>query len=213
MADFKGLLRGTPLLPIVQPDNVEQALNIAGAVYASGLRSIEVVRRTAAAAASVTAIREAYPDLLVGLGTVLNADHVREAVDAGSQFIITPTISEKLLNALSDISIPYLPGTASPSDILLAMEAGLNEVKFFPASLCGGAAMLNNYRSIFPEVSLCPTGGISGDNLHEFSSLPNVFAVGGSWMIPKDCVAAGDWQGITAACTLAQQHYTKVSRP
>ncbi|GGF77215.1 bifunctional 4-hydroxy-2-oxoglutarate aldolase/2-dehydro-3-deoxy-phosphogluconate aldolase [Alteromonas lipolytica] len=209
MADFKGLIRGTPLLPILQPDTVEQAVNIAGAVYASGLRSVEVVRRTSAAAAAVSAIRETYPDLLVGMGTVLNAEHVREAVDAGSQFIITPTISEKLLTALSDSPVPYLPGTASPSDILLAVEAGLSEVKFFPAAVCGGAAMLNNYRAIFPEVSLCPTGGISGDNLHEFSSLPNVFAVGGSWMIPKACVAESDWQGITAACSLAQQQYTK----
>ena len=197
MSDFKSLIKGTPLLPILQPQSVEQAVNIAGAVHASGLRSIEVVRRTPVAAAAVTAIREAFPE------------HVQEAVDAGSQFIITPTISEKLLSALSDINIPYLPGTASPSDILLAVEAGLSEVKFFPASLSGGAAMLKNFSAIFPEVSLCPTGGISNSNLHEYSSLPNVFAVGGSWMIPKRCVASGDWQGVTAACALAQQQFTK----
>ena len=209
MSDFKSLIEGTPLLPILQPHSVEQAVNIAGAVHASGLRSIEVVRRTPVAAAAVTAIREAFPELLVGMGTVLNQAHVQEAVDAGSQFIITPTLSEKLLSALSDINIPYLPGTASPSDILLAVEAGLSEVKFFPASLSGGAAMLKNFSAIFPEVSLCPTGGTSNANLHEYSSLPNVFAVGGSWMIPKSCVASGDWQGVTAACTLAQQQFTK----
>ncbi|MAJ70299.1 MAG: keto-deoxy-phosphogluconate aldolase, partial [Alteromonadaceae bacterium TMED7] len=123
MSDFKSLIKGTPLLPILQPQSVEQAVNIAGAVHASGLRSIEVVRRTPVAATAVTAIREAFPELLVGMGTVLNQAHVQEAVDAGSQFIITPTLSEKLLSALSDINIPYLPGTASPSDILLAVEA------------------------------------------------------------------------------------------
>lgn len=207
--DFKGLINGTPLLPILQPESVEQALAIAGAVYKSGLKSIEVVRRTAEAAAAVSAIRETYPDLLVGMGTVLNKDHVQEAVDAGSQFIITPTISEKLLGALSDSGLPYLPGTATPSDILLAIEAGLTDVKFFPATLNGGAPMLNNLRAIFPQVSVCPTGGISGSNLHEFSSLPNVFAVGGSWMIPKQCVAKGDWEGITAACVQAQSLFIR----
>ncbi len=207
MNGFRALIQGTPLLPILQPESVEQAINIARAVHNSGLRSIEVVRRTPAAAAAVTAIREQFPDMLVGMGTVLNAEQVQEAKDAGSQFIITPTLSEKLLGSLSDAQLPFLPGTATPSDILLAVDAGLTEAKFFPATLCGGVGMLKNFGAIFPQVSFCPTGGIADHNLHEFSALPNVFAVGGSWMIPKDCVKAGNWQGITDACVVAQGQF------
>lgn len=207
MKGIKHIVKGAPILPILQADSVEQALNIAKAVEASGLKNLEVVRRTDAAAASVTAIREAFPDMVVGMGTVLSPEHAKEAVEAGSQFLVTPTVSPRLLDGLMSSGVPFIPGTSNPADILMASEYGLTELKFFPAHLSGGAPMLKALGGIFQNISFCPTGGISGSNLNDYLSLKNVFAVGGSWMIPSDMVKAENWQGITDTCKQALEAF------
>ncbi|MEC7689177.1 MAG: bifunctional 4-hydroxy-2-oxoglutarate aldolase/2-dehydro-3-deoxy-phosphogluconate aldolase [Pseudomonadota bacterium] len=207
MKGIKHIVKGAPILPILQADSVEQALNIAKAVEASGLKNLEVVRRTDAAAASVTAIREAFPDMVVGMGTVLSPEHAKEAVEAGSQFLVTPTVSPRLLDGLMSSGVPFIPGTSNPADILMASEYGLTELKFFPAHLSGGAPMLKALGGIFQNISFCPTGGISGSNLNDYLSLKNVFAVGGSWMIPSDMVKAEHWQGITDTCKQALEAF------
>ena len=207
MKGLTGILKGAPILPILQADSTEQALRIADAVQSSGLQNLEVVRRTDAAAACVSAIRKAFPDMVVGMGTLLNAEQVQEAVDAGSQFLVTPTVSPRLLDSLMSCGLPFIPGTSNPADILMASEYGLNELKFFPAHLSGGAPMLKALSGIFQHISFCPTGGISDANVKDYLSLPNVFAVGGSWMIPSDMVKAGDWQGITDTCKRALEAF------
>ena len=207
MKGIKHIVKGAPILPILQADSVEQALNIAKAVEASGLKNLEVVRRTDAAAASVTAIREAFPDMVVGMGTVLSPEHAKEAVEAGSQFLVTPTVSPRLLDGLMSSGVPFIPGTSNPADILMASEYGLTELKFFPAHLSGGAPMLKALGGIFQNISFCPTGGISGSNLNDYLGLKNVFAVGGSWMIPSDMVKAENWQGITDTCKQALEAF------
>ncbi len=203
MKGIQSVVKGTPILPILQADTVDEALDIARAVEASGLKNLEVVRRTDAAAACVTAIREAFPDMVVGMGTVLTPEHAKEAVDAGSQFLVTPTLSPRLLDGLMSSGVPFIPGTSNPADILMASEYGLKELKFFPAHLSGGAPMLKALSTIFQDIKFCPTGGVSGDNLGDYLKLKNVFAVGGSWMIPSDDVKSGNWDSITQKCKQA----------
>lgn len=209
MTGIRSIISGAPILPILQADTVEQGVAIAGAIEASGLRNIEVVRRTPVALDVVSAIRKNFPDMVVGLGTVMSPSDVDDAKQAGSQFIVTPALSSKLLEALLASELPFIPGTANPADVLLATEYGIKEMKFFPASLSGGAAMLQALGSVFSKVSFCPTGGISQQNMHEYLALPNVFAVGGSWMIPKGLVQAGDWQGVRSLCFEAIQAFDR----
>lgn len=203
MKGIQTVMKGTPILPILQADSVDEALNIARAVEASGLKNLEVVRRTDAAAACVTAIRDAFPDMVVGMGTVLSPEHAQEAVAAGSQFLVTPTVSPRLLDGLMSCGVPFIPGTSNPADILMASEVGLKALKFFPAHLSGGAPMLKALGSIFPDITFCPTGGVSDSNLGDYLALKNVFAVGGSWMIPAEKVKSGDWNSITETCKQA----------
>ncbi|QJR81117.1 bifunctional 4-hydroxy-2-oxoglutarate aldolase/2-dehydro-3-deoxy-phosphogluconate aldolase [Alteromonas pelagimontana] len=203
MYGIRNLLKGAPILPIVQADTVEQALAVAEAVKNSGLKNIEVVRRTAVAADAVTAIRQKFPELVVGMGTILTTSQIAEAKAAGSQFIVTPTVSPTLLQALVEAELPFIPGTANAADILMAAEFGVKELKFFPAHLNGGAPMLKALSSIFQNIVFCPTGGVTQQNMTEYLALPNVFAVGGSWMLPTEMVKAGNWQGLTDLCAQA----------
>lgn len=194
------MLKGAPLLPIIQPKCVDEGLHLAEAIANSGLCNIEVVKRSDAAFEALSAIRKQFPELVVGMGTLLNRNHVFEALDAGAQFLITPTSSETLLDTLIASNAPFLPGVATPADILLAHQKGIREMKFFPASLSGGTPFLKAISSVFSDVSFCPTGGINGDNANEYLSLGNVRAVGGTWMMPKAAIEAKNWQAITLAC-------------
>lgn len=194
------MLKGTPLLPIIQPKTVNEALHLAEAISHSGLSNIEVVRRSDAAFDAVTAIRAQFPDIVVGMGTLLNRNHVFEALDAGAQFLITPTSSDSLLDTLIASGAPFLPGVSSPADILMAHQKGIKELKFFPAHLSGGAPFLKAISSVFSDVSFCPTGGINNDNVSGYLALSNVNAVGGTWMIPNEAVLQRNWPAITEAC-------------
>ncbi len=191
------------LLPIIQADSVEQGVNIAKAMAASGLKLVEVVLRTNEALDVLTAIKQQVPELLVGAGTVVNRTTLQQAIDAGADFIVTPAVSEKLLSHLSDCSLPVLPGVSNTADILMAREFGFTELKLFPASLSGGAPFLSAISSIFQDIKFCPTGGISLDNKAEYLSLSNVIAVGGTWVCRKDWVVNEEWQAITDACNEA----------
>jgi 2-dehydro-3-deoxyphosphogluconate aldolase/(4S)-4-hydroxy-2-oxoglutarate aldolase len=142
--------------------------------------------------------------LKVGAGTVIDADIYKQALDAGSDFIITPAISNQLLTCLSNCPVPVLPGVSNTADILLAREFGYKELKLFPASLSGGAPFLSAMNAVFKGISFCPTGGISDKNQHEYLSLANVFAVGGTWIAKNDWVESENWSKITQACKDAQ---------
>lgn len=200
MTSFSKLMGKQTLLPIIQANTVEQGLKIAQAMSAAGIGLVEVVLRTDASLDIIRAIKKDLPQLKVGAGTVISAEILAQALDAGSDFIITPTITTKLLTSLSDCSVPVLPGVSNASEILLAKEFGYSEVKLFPASLSGGAPFLKAMGAVFNDIIFCPTGGINASNKGDYLSLNNVFAVGGTWVAQPDWVASEDWSKITEAC-------------
>ncbi len=207
MASLSTLLAGSALLPIIQAETPAQAVNIAKALQQGGVSAVEVVLRTASALDSISAIRHALPTLQVGAGTILSAENALDAKAAGAQFLVSPACSDKLLSAMINTGLPLAPGVANPAAILMALEFGLTELKFFPAHLSGGSAMLQALQSVFSTVQFCPTGGIGQHNLAEFLALSNVFVVGGSWLTPSALVQQQDWQAIqqlaTQACAIA----------
>lgn len=197
MSALSKILQGPALLPIIQADTPTEAVAIANAMYQGGIGSVEVVLRTAKALDCISAIRMHIPQLLVGAGTILSKADAQAAKNAGAQFLVSPASTPKLLQAMLDTDLPLAPGVSTPSEIALAIEMGLTELKFFPANLSGGAAMLKALSGIFQQVRFCPTGGISQQNLSEYLALKNVFVVGGSWVSPAKAVAEQDWALIT----------------
>jgi 2-dehydro-3-deoxyphosphogluconate aldolase/(4S)-4-hydroxy-2-oxoglutarate aldolase len=203
MTRFSELMSGQTLLPIIQADTPEQGVQIAKAMAKAGLTLVEVVLRTDASIDALKAIKEQVPELKVGAGTVINETILQQAIDAGSDFIVTPAVSPKLLSALAKCGVPVLPGVSNTGDILMALEYGFEEQKLFPASLAGGAPFVSAVSSVFREVSFCPTGGVSESNKMDYLSLNNVFAVGGTWVAKKEWVAQENWQAITDSCIQA----------
>ncbi|MFD2164822.1 bifunctional 4-hydroxy-2-oxoglutarate aldolase/2-dehydro-3-deoxy-phosphogluconate aldolase [Thalassotalea euphylliae] len=200
MTSFSSLMGNQTLLPIIQADKPEEGVAIAKAMAEAGLNLVEVVLRTEASLEALSAIKAALPDLIVGAGTVTNEKLLKQAIDAGADFIITPAVSEGLLAKLADCGLPVLPGVSNTGEILMAREFGYQELKLFPAALSGGAKFLSSISSIFQDISFCPTGGVTADNKVDYLSLNNVFAVGGTWVAKKEWVAAENWQAITDAC-------------
>ncbi|TYK65129.1 bifunctional 4-hydroxy-2-oxoglutarate aldolase/2-dehydro-3-deoxy-phosphogluconate aldolase [Colwellia echini] len=200
MSSFSSLMGTQTLLPIIQANTAEEGLNIAKAMGAAGINLVEVVLRTPASYDVIKLIKQELPDMIVGAGTILDEAILTKALEAGSDFIITPATSAKLYEALAKCPVPVVPGVSNASDILLAYENGYTEVKLFPASLAGGVPFLNAMSSVFQTIKFCPTGGVNAANKSEFLSLPNVIAVGGTWVADKKWVQNEDWAAITAAC-------------
>lgn len=200
MQQFSELMSGQPLLPIIQANTPEDGVEIAKAMAKAGLNLVEVVLRTESSLDTLSAIKQEVSELTVGAGTVINATILEDALKAGADFIVTPASSPDLLGALGRSGVPVLPGVSNTADILLALEYGFHEQKLFPASLSGGAAFLSAISSVFRGVSFCPTGGINADNKEDYLKLPNVFAVGGTWVAKPEWVKNGNWQAVTDAC-------------
>ena len=200
MNSFSSLMGNQTLLPIIQADSAEEGVAIAKAMSDAGLKLVEVVLRTEASLEALSAIKAALPDLIVGAGTVTNETILKQAKDAGADFIITPAVSEKLLGQLANCGLPVLPGVSNTGEILMAREYGYTELKLFPAELSGGAKFLSAISSVFPDIIFCPTGGVTPDNKPNYLALNNVFAVGGTWVAKKDWVEQQNWQAITDAC-------------
>ncbi|MBU2978354.1 bifunctional 4-hydroxy-2-oxoglutarate aldolase/2-dehydro-3-deoxy-phosphogluconate aldolase [Alteromonas sp. C1M14] len=203
MTRFSELMSGQTLLPIIQANSPTEGVNIARAMADAGLNLVEVVLRTDASIDALKAIKQEVPELKVGAGTIINEQILEQALSAGSDFIVTPAVSQNLLAELKQCDVPVLPGVSNTGDILMALEFGFEEQKLFPAALSGGAPFLSAVSSVFRKVSFCPTGGVSQSNKSEYLSLNNVFAVGGTWVAKKEWVAASDWQSITDACRSA----------
>ncbi|MBU2881721.1 bifunctional 4-hydroxy-2-oxoglutarate aldolase/2-dehydro-3-deoxy-phosphogluconate aldolase [Psychrosphaera sp. B3R10] len=205
MTSFSTLMGEQTLLPIIQADSPTQGVNIAKAMASAGLKLVEVVLRTEQSLAALTAIKEQVPELIVGAGTITNETILKEAIDAGADFIVTPAVSAKLLEHLVTCGVPVLPGVSNTGDILMAREFGYTELKLFPASLSGGAPFLAAVGSVFQDITFCPTGGVTPQNKGEYLALNNVIAVGGTWVCRKEWVAEENWQAITDACKNAIQ--------
>lgn len=200
MTHFSELMSGQTLLPIIQANSPQQGVQIAQAMANAGLTLVEVVLRTDASLAALTAIKREVPQLKVGAGTVIDARILNQAIEAGADFIVTPAVSEKLLGELLSCGVPVLPGVSNTGEILMAYEHGFGELKLFPASLSGGTAFLSALSSVFQSIRFCPTGGVNPQNKWDYLSLSNVFAVGGTWIAPSQWVEQGNWQAITTAC-------------
>ncbi|KQW29395.1 keto-deoxy-phosphogluconate aldolase [Rhizobium sp. Root274] len=190
-------LKLQPVVPVLIIEDAKSAVPLARALVAGGLKAIEITLRTAAALEAVRLVAEEVEGAVVGAGTILNASHYAAAVDAGSQFIVSPGTTQELLDVARQSDIPLLPGAATASEVMALREEGYEVLKFFPAEQAGGAAYLKALSSPLAGTLFCPTGGISLKNAMDYLSLPNVVCVGGSWVAPKELVTAGDWAGIT----------------
>ena len=191
------IMQDAPVIPVIVLHKVEHAVPMAEALVAGGIRVLEVTLRTPQGLACIEAIAKAVPQAIVGAGTVRSAADAAAAAQAGARFAVSPGYTSKLGQACRDLQLPLLPGVATSSEIMAAMEDGLSELKFFPAVQSGGLQMLKAWQGPFGDVRFCPTGGISPANAAEFLALSNVVCVGGSWLVPASAVEAGNWSEIT----------------
>lgn len=187
------LLDLVPVIPVVVVEDVSVAVPLARALVAGGLPVIELTLRTPVALDAIRAIAAEVPEITLGVGTVTTPDQARRAVEAGAGFLVSPGATPSLLDAMLETGVPFLPGTATVSEVLTVLEAGVTEMKFFPAQAAGGTAYLSSIASPVPAARFCPTGGISLSSAPDFLALPNVGCVGGSWITPAEALATGDW--------------------
>lgn len=189
--------RLAPVIPVMVIDDPGRAVPLAEALVAGGLRALEITLRTPAALDAIRAIAKSVPGAEVGVGTLRTPDDVVAAVDAGATYGVSPGFSHALMDAADRAGLPMLPGVATPSEAMAAAERGLGMLKFFPAEANGGVPVLKAWGSALLGLSFCPTGGVSLKNAPDYLALSNVVCVGGSWVAPKEAVAAGDWDAIT----------------
>ena len=187
----------SPIVPVMVINNVEHAVPLAHALVKGGLKVLEITLRTPAALESIRRIRAEVPDAIVGAGTIINIETLNKAIDAGAEFIVSPGTTDKMIDAALATGVPLLPGIANPSQAMNLLEKGITEMKFFPAEAAGGVPMLKSIGAPIPQISFCPTGGVSQKNVKEYYNLSNVACVGGSWMCAASLVDAEDWDEIT----------------
>ncbi|MFZ2004986.1 MAG: bifunctional 4-hydroxy-2-oxoglutarate aldolase/2-dehydro-3-deoxy-phosphogluconate aldolase [Stellaceae bacterium] len=187
------LFRGTNVIPVLSIERERDAVPLARALFEGGLSVLEVTFRTEAAQAAIEAIARDLPQVMVGAGTLLRAADVAAAVKAGAKFLVSPGTTPQLAGAALATDLPYLPGVATPSEIMAVRALGICVMKLFPAEAMGGVAMLRALAPVFPGVEFCPTGGIDERLAEHYLALPNVPMVGGSWMAPRDAINTGDW--------------------
>ncbi len=199
-------LRHLRLIPVITLHQAEHAVALGQTLLAAGLPAAEITFRTPAAPEAIRLLRAAFPDLLLGAGTVLTTTQVDAAMAAGADFIVSPGLNPTTVRYCQQQGIPIIPGINNPSQVEQALELGLSTLKFFPAEASGGIAMLKALSAVYP-VQFMPTGGIMPDNLHRYLALPSVIACGGSWMVPSDLIEQGDWPGLT---TLIREAVTLV---
>lgn len=190
------VMQDAPVIPVIVLNDVTHAVPMARALVAGGIRMLEVTLRTSQALACIEAIAKEVPEAIVGAGTVRNASDAKAAANAGAKFAVSPGYTPSVGQACRDVGLSLLPGVATGSEIMMAQEDGYTELKFFPAMQAGGSAMLKAWGGPFFDVRFCPTGGVTAQNASEFLSLPNVACVGGSWLVPAEALAKGDWARI-----------------
>src|SRR4051795_783040 len=191
------LVSKTPVIPVLTIERAADGVPLAQALIAGGLPVIEVTLRTKAALDAIKAIADEVPDCIVGVGTVTRAADISAAVTAGAKYLVSPGTPPELASVLADASVPVLPGCATVSEAMALAARGFKVLKFFPAEASGGIAWLKSIAAPLPDSKFCPTGGITDKNIAAYLNCPNVLAVGGSWVAPKDAIAAADFARIT----------------
>ncbi|MEE1656982.1 bifunctional 4-hydroxy-2-oxoglutarate aldolase/2-dehydro-3-deoxy-phosphogluconate aldolase [Microvirga sp. CF3062] len=192
------LLRAGPVVPVITLERVEDAVPLARALVAGGLRLLEITLRTPAAADAAAAIIRDVPEAIVGIGTVLTPKDLERAQGLGARYALSPGATPDLLEAASRSEMPFIPGIATASELMMALAHGFQTVKFFPAVAAGGIPALKGLAGPFPQARFCPTGGVDEKNAKDWLALPNVVAIGGSWICPTSDIRAQAWDEITA---------------
>ena len=200
-----------PVIPVIVIDDVADAKPLANALLEGGLNIIEVTFRTAAAAGAIEAIANDFPEMLVGAGTVVTPEQAKIAIESGSKFGLAPGTDPETITYFKERNVPFIPGIMTPSDIQTAIKAGCEHLKFFPAGAAGGPKLLKAMAAPYTNLGIkfCPTGGVSLDNMNDYLSMPEVFAIGGSWLATKAQIAAKDWGKITTQVKDALTHATR----
>jgi 2-dehydro-3-deoxyphosphogluconate aldolase/(4S)-4-hydroxy-2-oxoglutarate aldolase len=202
--DVFAALGNNPVIPVLVVEDVAHAVPMAKALVAGGLTALEVTLRTKSAMEVVERIANEVPEAIIGVGTVTRPEQFEQVKGAGAKFVVSPGLTPTLAQAAKDNEMPYLPGAVTASEIIMAMELGITDLKFFPAGTSGGPAALKGFSSVFSEIRFCPTGGVKPDNMKDYLSLPNVATVGGTWLVTPDLLANGDWATITRLASEAK---------
>jgi 2-dehydro-3-deoxyphosphogluconate aldolase / (4S)-4-hydroxy-2-oxoglutarate aldolase len=191
------IMRTGPVIPVIVVERAEHAVPLAKALVAGGVRVLELTLRTPVALAAIEAIAQQVEGAIVGVGTITRPEDFDLSKKAGAVFGVSPGLTPALVAAAANSGLPLLPGVMTPSDVIAARAAGFTELKLFPAQQAGGIGMLKALGGPFPDITFCPTGGVTPATAPDFLALPNVACVGGSWLTPRDAVAAGDWARVT----------------
>lgn len=194
---IKEIMNSSPIVPVMVINNVEHAVPLAKALVKGGITVLEITLRTEAALESITRIKAEVPEAIVGAGTIINIDTLNKAIAAGAEFIVSPGTTDTMIDAAIATGVPLLPGVANPSEAMRLLEKGITEMKFFPAEAAGGIPMLKSIGAPIPQITFCPTGGVSQKNVKDYYNLSNVACVGGSWMCAANLVDAENWDEIT----------------
>ena len=183
------VLTASPIIPVIAIKQLKDAVPLASALVNAGVRVLEITLRTEYGLEAIRMVKEQVPNAIVGVGTVVNATQYAQAVEAGAGFIISPGLTESLLQKSTEYAVPFIPGIATPSELMLASQYGLSYLKFFPAEINGGTKALQAFFGPFPEIKFCPTGGINEKNYRYYLALENVLCVGGTWFVPNEAIA------------------------
>jgi 2-dehydro-3-deoxyphosphogluconate aldolase/(4S)-4-hydroxy-2-oxoglutarate aldolase len=194
---IKEVMTTSPVMPVMVINQLDQAVPLAKALVDGGLKVLEITLRTPVALDAIRKIKAEVPGAIVGAGTIINTETLQQAIDAGAEFIVSPGVTDSVIDAAIASGVPILPGVITPSEVMKLLEKGITAMKFFPAEAAGGIPMLKSIGAPLPQVIFCPTGGVNPKNAPEYLALSNVACVGGSWMAPADLVDAGDWAEIT----------------
>ena len=197
------LVRAASVIPVLTVGEAEKAAPLARALKAGGLTVVEMTLRTPAALDVLTAMKQAEPDMIIGMGTIRTPEQVAASMRAGADFLVSPGLSPELIPALLACGLPVLPGVATAGEAMSAVEAGFEVLKFFPAEQAGGRAYLKSIAGLLPDIRFCPTGSITREMAPDYLALPNVVCVGGSWIATGAMIEAGDWATITGNAAAA----------
>ncbi|MFS6938728.1 bifunctional 4-hydroxy-2-oxoglutarate aldolase/2-dehydro-3-deoxy-phosphogluconate aldolase [Neisseria animaloris] len=193
----RDILTAGAVVPVMAIDDISTAVDLAHALVEGGIPTLEITLRTSAGIEAIRLIKKEVPNAIVGAGTVINGEQLKAVEDAGAVFAISPGFNINFAKAAQQSSIAVIPGIATPGELMLALEHGIDTMKLFPAEVVGGKNMLKALYGPFPQVKFCPTGGISLETAPDYLKLPNVLCVGGSWLTPKNAVQNKDWATIT----------------
>lgn len=205
MFSLRSQLDRVKVMPVLTVHSVEQALAVTKALSDGGLKAVEITLRTASALDAIRAVKQEMPDFIVAAGTVRTIQDMEAVAGAGVDFAVSPGFTPNLSRAASSLNLPFLPGIATASELMQGRESGHDCFKLYPAAAVGGIGLLKAFSSPFPDIAFCPTGGVGVDDFLDYLALPNVLCVGGSWMVPLDLIAQGDYDAISALAKQCSQ--------